>query len=183
MNMFDGGADFLGRLNTADGTPIATTFNFAPFLWCTALHAVQAIENPTGDTHNSRITLDHLRSTGRRPLQAELLAADSLSDLAILYCAKSPEPPPITFAASDSMTLGTPVLITGHAVLEDPGRRLRYVDALGTWSGTAMREDKLLLARISSKDVLPGMSGAPVLRVSDRAIVGMVSERYNSRDG
>jgi hypothetical protein len=39
------------------------------------------------------------------------------------------------------------------------------------------------VGRITASDVVPGMSGAPVIRDSDGAVTGVVSARYNSADG
>ena len=39
------------------------------------------------------------------------------------------------------------------------------------------------VGRITTSDVVPGMSGAPVIRDSDGAVTGVVSARYNSADG
>ena len=46
-----------------------------------------------------------------------------------------------------------------------------------------MREDAVPPGRMTAEAVLPGMSGAPVIRDSDGAVAGVVSGRYNSADG
>ncbi|MBK6872786.1 MAG: tetratricopeptide repeat protein [Kineosporiaceae bacterium] len=71
--------------------------------------------------------------------------------------------------------------MTGHLVLQGTAP-LRYATAAGVWSGTAMRDDAVALARMSCQDLSLGMSGAPVLRVSDGAVVAVVSARYNPPD-
>src|SRR5262249_44820926 len=55
--------------------------------------------------------------------------------------------------------------------------------AVGEWAGTATREDAVPLGRFSAKDVLPGMSGAPVRREADDVGVGGLGARDNSADG
>ena len=45
------------------------------------------------------------------------------------------------------------------------------------------RDDAVPLGRMTSSGVVPGMSGAPVVRDGDGAVVGVVSGRYNSADG
>ena len=59
----------------------------------------------------------------------------------------------------------------------------RWLDAPGTWAGGTTRDEAVPLGRVSSSDVMPGMSGAPVIRTGDGAVVGVVSGRYNSADG
>src|SRR2546429_434050 len=74
-------------------------------------------------------------------------------------------------------------VVTGVARVDDPGHDYGYLDAAGTWQGGTTRDDQVPLGRLASTSVLPGMSGAPVVRTADGAVVGIVSARYNSADG
>ena len=82
--------------------------------------------------------------------------------------------------------LGTEVIVTGHSVVPDYEGRgpasgtKRHLDALGVWAGEAVIDDHVTLGRLNAQDVALGMSGAPVRRLSDGAIVGIVCSRYNS---
>jgi YVTN family beta-propeller protein len=79
------------------------------------------------------------------------------------------------------------VVITGVSILEDEGRSHRYLDADGYWAGGTELPDQVRVGRVVASAATPGMSGAPVMTLpadtSGRAVVGVVSARYNSRDG
>ena len=81
------------------------------------------------------------------------------------------------------MPLRAQVTVTGHAVPDDPGHSYRFLNAPGEWAGGTTRDDAVPLGRMTSSAVVPGMSGAPVIRDSDGAVAGVVSGRYNSADG
>jgi len=68
------------------------------------------------------------------------------------------------------------------AQVDDPGHAYGFLEAIGVWGGAAER-DLVSLGRLESKGVMKGMSGAPVRRVSDQLVVGVVSGRYNPGDG
>ena len=79
--------------------------------------------------------------------------------------------------------MNTEVVVTGVSRVNDPGHSYRFVDAVGTWAGGTTRDEQVPLGRLTSGAVLRGMSGAPVRRVADDVVVGVVSGRYNSADG
>jgi len=85
---------------------------------------------------------------------------------------------------SSSVGIDETVRIHGHSDLPDQPDvpRPRFFHASGTWRGVILREDGTTVAAISSREVLKGMSGAPVCDRSGR-VVGVVSGRYNSMDG
>jgi hypothetical protein len=106
-------------------------------------------------------------------------AFDRGRDAAVLI-ADTPLPDTVSgLLAAHAVTVRTGLAITGPAVQFD-GRLYRFLDATGTWQGLVEREDGVLLARIESSAVLPGMSGSPVRRIGDDHVVGVVSGRYNS---
>ena len=86
-------------------------------------------------------------------------------------------------AAADSLPLRALVSVTGHAVPDDPGHSYRFPVAPGEWAGGTTRDDAVPLGRLTSSGVVPGMSGAPVVRDGDGTVIGVVSGRYNSADG
>ena len=86
-------------------------------------------------------------------------------------------------AATDQMAPRTAVTVTGHCVIADAGRTARSLTTIGRWTGPAMWEDAVPTGRMTAEALLPGMSGAPVIRDSDGAVAGVVSGRYNSADG
>jgi len=77
--------------------------------------------------------------------------------------------------------LDTRVAITGVSEVEDPGHSYRYLDTSGEWKRSTTRDDQVPLGRLTTTDVVPGMSGAPVRRRDD-VVIGVVSARYNSTD-
>lgn len=83
--------------------------------------------------------------------------------------------------ATDQMAVRTPVTATGHAVLEDRDSTYRFLTAVGQWAGGTTWNDAIPLGRMIADRVVPGMSGAPVIRDSDGAVAGVVSGRYNSK--
>ncbi|MFJ8629592.1 SUMF1/EgtB/PvdO family nonheme iron enzyme [Streptomyces sp. NPDC093568] len=174
---------YLGRVLTDDGEPAGTCFQVTPGVLATAWHVLADVgAAQVGDT----VAVDGLSEGDRFPAPAEVLRIDPAHDLAVLR-REPPLPASIgRLLFSDKQQVGTPVVVTGHAVVPDPARpggSQRYVEAPGTWAGRALRDDSLALGRVSSRDLLRGMSGAPVRRQLDDAVVGVVCERYNSVDG
>jgi tetratricopeptide (TPR) repeat protein len=171
---------YLGRVLGAAGTPVGTCFQVEPGLLVTAWHVLVAAG---GAEVGSVVGVDGLGGAPAAP--AEVLRVDAVHDLALVR-RSAPLPASVGgLAGTDGVPLGADVVVTGHTVLPDvrTGRVQRFWDALGRWTGGAMREDAVALGRLSAQDVLRGMSGAPVRRVSDDVVVGVVSERYNSADG
>ncbi len=77
--------------------------------------------------------------------------------------------------------MGTDVVVTGVGELV-AGHEYRFLNATGHWQGTVMREDEVVLGQLKASAVVPGMSGAPVRRLVDDVVVGVVIARYNSPD-
>ena len=108
---------------------------------------------------------------------------DPLRDLAVLTSAAGLPTVAGPLTATDQIPLRVKVTVTGHAVPDDPGHMYRFLNAPGEWAGGTTRDDAVPLGRMTSSAVVPGMSGAPVVRDSDGAVAGVVSGRYNSADG
>jgi len=161
-----------------DGNPVGTCFQVAPGVLVTAWHVLDDIG--AGD-EGAELAVDPL--AGGEPFDATVRRVDPLRDLAVLITdARLPE---VTgrLAITDHVRMRTHVTVTGHAVPDDPGHTYRFLDAPGEWAGGTTRDDAVPLGRLTSSAVVPGMSGAPVIRDDDRAVVGVVSGRYNSADG
>lgn len=179
---------YLGRVLDDGGAPVGTCFQVAPGIAVTARHVcVEALAANTLHTEGTAglagatLRVDGLGLHGELEAAAEVVAEDGDLDLAVL-CVSRPLPGAVTlFAPSGTLSKGTTVEVTGHGVL--PGDdRFRSHNALGSWVGDVQRHDGALIAQITSKDVLKGMSGAPVLRVADHAVVGVVTSRYRAAD-
>jgi tetratricopeptide (TPR) repeat protein len=130
------------------------------------------------------VQVDGLPAGGAAAAPATVVQFDAVHDVAVLRRAQPLPDTAAEIASSDDVAINAGVVVTGHAVLDDPSdaRPVRYLNAPGVWAGGTTRGDAVPLGRLSAPDLLPGMSGAPVVRVSDGAVVGVVSARYNSAD-
>ncbi len=169
---------YLGRVLDAVGAPMGTCFQLAPGLVATAWHVVEAVG--AGDVDDV-VSVDVLAGGEQR--DARIVAVDELADLAVLEVAR-PLPGSVAgLAGTDWVTIGTDIVVTGVSEVDDPAHRFRHLDAPGVWAGSATRDDQVPLGRVESRSVVRGMSGAPVRRLADDVVVGVVSARYNSGDG
>lgn len=169
---------YLGRVLDGAGAPAGTCFQVAPGVLVTAWHVLDDIR-AAGD--GDRVQVDTL--AGGAAFDAVVARTDPLRDLAVLTCEEVMAGVSAPLAAADSVPLRTLVSVTGHAVPDDPGHSYRFLVAPGEWAGGTTRDDAVPLGRMTATGVVPGMSGAPVVRDGDGAVVGVVSGRYNSADG
>jgi hypothetical protein len=169
---------YLGRVLDRDGVPAGTCFQVAPGVLVTAWHVLDEV-GASGD--GAQVRVDPL--AGGTVFRAEVMRTDPLRDLAVLTCEMSLTGAAAVLAGADSVALRTAVSVTGHAVPDDPGNVYRFLSAPGEWAGGTTRNDAVRLGRMTAPGVVPGMSGAPVIRDDDGAVVGVVSGRYNSVDG
>ena len=171
--------DYLGRILTDDGTPIGTCFQVSPAVLVTAWHVLDDLGRGAEDAVVAVDALDGAAEV----MRARVLKVDPLHDLAVL---ESERPLPGSVAgwfATDWVPINESTVVTGVTEVVDPGHEVPYLDAPGTWAGGTMRDRQVPLGRLRSQDVLPGMSGAPVRRLCDQHVIGVVSARYNSADG
>jgi hypothetical protein len=170
---------YLGRVLTATGSPVGTCFQVAPMVLVTAWHVLNDLDRGAED---DTVDVDALNGAIQMT-NARVLRTDPQRDLAVLQ-ADAPLRRSVTgWFATDRVPLSEPVVVTGVSQVDDPGHELEYVDAPGEWAGGTTRDREVPLGRLSAKDVMKGMSGAPVRRRSDDHVVGVVSARYNSGDG
>lgn len=168
---------FLGRILDVDGTPVGTCFQVSPGVLVTAAHVLADLGC---DRTGASLSVDALNGAAQRA-PAQVVAVDEPRDLAVVRRAE-----PLAESVPVSMhpvAFQADVVVTGVAEVDDPGHTYQSLDASGSWQGGTVRDGRVMLWRVRSADVMPGMSGAPVLRLSDRAAVGVVSARYNSADG
>jgi S1-C subfamily serine protease len=110
---------YLGRVLAGDGAPVGTCFQVGPRVLVTAWHVlVDADAGQAGDA----VAVDGLAPGGAPAAEARVLRVDPVHDLAVLRRA-APLPASVAeLARSDEQRIGADVVVTGHAVVPDPGR-------------------------------------------------------------
>ncbi|MER5472439.1 trypsin-like peptidase domain-containing protein [Streptomyces sp. NPDC002685] len=167
----------LGRVLAEDSSPTGTCFQVAPGVLITAWHV---LANLGCADVGSEVTTDALN--GSMPsARSKVVAVDPVCDLAVLSRGEPLEESVVDWAPTDDVELLTKVMVNGVPEVDDPGHSYTFLHATGTWQGWTVR-DGVPLGRLSSDSVLPGMSGAPVVRLPDGLLLGVVSARYNSAD-
>ncbi|GAB2979061.1 hypothetical protein GCM10023080_050580 [Streptomyces pseudoechinosporeus] len=167
----------LGRILAEDESPVGTCFQVAPGVLVTAWHVLASLGCAEVGSEVLTDALNGSVSTAR----SKVAAIDAIRDLAVL---RRPEPlneSVAGWAPTDDVGLLTKVMINGVAEVDDPGHSYAFLHATGKWQGWTVR-DGVPLGRLSSDAVMPGMSGAPVVRLADGRVLGVVSARYNSAD-
>ena len=169
---------YLGRVLDGAGDPVGTCFQVAPGVLVTAWHVLDGIDAAVAD---AGVQVDPLAGGGA--FEAAVARLDQAHDLAVLI--SGVQLPSVTseLTATDRMAPRTPVTVTGHCVIADSRRTARSLTTIGQWTGPATWEDAVPLGRMTAEALLPGMSGAPVIRDDDGAVAGVVSGRYHSADG
>ena len=169
---------YLGRVLDGDGTPIGTCFQVTPGVLVTAWHVLCDIG---AADQGAQVRVDPL--AGGEAFEAAVARLDQAHDLAVLISGDSLPGTAGEVAATDQMPPRAGVTVTGHSVVADPGRTARSLTTIGQWTGSAIWEDATPSGRMTAEALMPGMSGAPVIRDSDGAVAGVVSGRYNTADG
>ena len=169
---------YLGRVLDEDGAPVGTCFQVSPGVLVTAWHVLDAIG---AASDGAPVRVDPL--AGGAAFGAVVVRFDPLRDLAVLTCDAALPAVAGELTATGQMKLRTEVSVTGHSVIEGSGHTARSLTTIGRWTGPAMWEQAVPTGRMTAEALMPGMSGAPVIRDSDGAVAGVVSGRYNSADG
>ncbi|MFJ5985093.1 serine protease [Lentzea sp. NPDC092896] len=167
---------YLGRILTGAGAPMGTCFQVAPGVLVTAWHVLRDLR--AGEV-GSYVDVDALAGGDHPVLRAEVVAVDERRDLAVL---RRETPLPGTIEAvslTDAVAPDTKVVVTGVAKVEDPGHEYGFLTTTGVWRGELTRND-VPKSYFTSDSAALGMSGGPVRRAADDAVVGVVSARYNS---
>ena len=169
---------YLGRVLDEDGAPVGTCFQVSPGVLVTAWHVLDAIG---AASDGAAVRVDPL--AGGAAFGAIVVRFDSLRDLAVLTSEAALPEVAGELTATGQVKLRTEVSVTGHSVIEGSGQIARSLTTIGRWTGPAMWEKAVPTGRMTAEALMPGMSGAPVIRDSDGAVAGVVSGRYNSADG
>lgn len=163
---------YLGRVLTVEQVDVGTCFQVLPGVLVTAWHVVDLLNTEP---------LVALSGEGGDPVVARVAGVDPLHDLAVLHT-DGPLPSCVDgLFATDDVEPGSPVVVTGLVGMHDIDSR--HVDAPGRWVGGATRDEQVALGCLSARRVVSGMAGAPVRRLADDRVVGVISARYNGADG
>jgi hypothetical protein len=168
---------FLGRVLGAAGGPVGTCFQVAPGVLVTAAHVLESLG---ATAPGAAVSVDPL--AGGDSFDAHVIAVEPRDDLAVLRASRDLTATIPCLAATGTVPIGAKVTLTAAGHLDDAEHTYRFVTAAGEWKGAAMR-DGVELGSFTSRDVLPGMSGAPVCLATDGSVVGVQSARYISKDG
>jgi hypothetical protein len=166
---------FLGRILDDDNAPIGTCFQVTPGVLATAWHL---LDDLGVGKESASVRLDPLQGGPTRNARVERI--DQGHDLAVLVTSEPLTDCVAGLAATDTVPMATPIVVTGVAIMNDPGHSYSHLDTNGHWAGGTIRDDKILLGRVVADALMKGMSGAPVL--SGQFAIGVVSARYNSGD-
>ncbi|MEU1401526.1 serine protease [Streptomyces sp. NPDC005728] len=169
-----------GVLHPADDSPAGTCFQLSPGVLATGCHVLADLGLAAP---GARVRFAPL--AGGPAATATVEQVDPAHDLAVLRT-DSPLPASVTRAMpTETVEPGTDVVVDGfgQVPLYRAEHTFQHMRANGSWEHTTERNDGVRLGRLSTKDLLQGMSGAPVRRTSDDAVLGVVSGRYNSTNG
>ncbi|MEV4515456.1 trypsin-like peptidase domain-containing protein [Dactylosporangium sp. NPDC049525] len=170
--------DHLGRIVDAGGASVGTCFQVGSGVLVTAWHVLCDL-----DAETLGATVGVGRLTGGLTVPATVVRVDPINDLAVLRCELPLAASVDGLRETGSVGTGTDVVVSGVAEVDDPDHEVRYLERVsGQWGGQLAR-DGTVLGHLKSRDVVPGMSGAPVTLPGGTQVVGVVSARYNSTTG
>ncbi len=145
-------------------------------LIATCAHVLQAVDNsPAGKTF---VFQPLVKGTPLTAIATDRI--DSKCDVALLRLT-APLPKNTRIArliSSSHAKQGTPFQVVGYGRLADVNHSYNFSPATGFVVGTSDR-DGIELLQLDSKQILPGMSGAPVIVEDLGGVVGIVSGRYS----
>jgi WD40 repeat protein len=165
---------YIGRVLGPSGSAVGTCFWVTKDVLITACHVLGQFALKVG----SEVQVDGLDGAGQR-LTAQVLAMNPSTDVAVMRSSLGLATSASVIAATDTVPPFTRVLMTGVADIKDT-HKYDWIETTGEWQGN-VRRDGLNLGWLQSKSVVPGMSGSPVRRAGDGAVIGLVSARYNSQ--
>ena len=151
----------IGRVLAADGTVLGSCVQLAPGIAATAWHVVATAPG-------TAIDVAGLDGSQRRA--ATLLASDPPADLALLELDEPLPASAVRVAASDDVPVGTEIFVTGVAA---PSGEV-HTGVAGGWAGRTLRDGQLA-GCLRADDVAARLRGAPIVRCSDGALIGLVS--------
>ena len=121
---------YLGRVLDGSGAPVGTCFQVEPGVLVTAWHVLDDVDSAAD---GEPVQIDPL--AGGDSFSAAVARLDRTHDLAVLVGdAHLPETAG-DLTSTDQMSLRAGVTVTGHCVVDDPGRTARALTTAGQWRG------------------------------------------------
>ncbi|MEV4295959.1 trypsin-like peptidase domain-containing protein [Microbispora rosea] len=159
-----------------------TCFQTEPGILVTAWHVLNELAAGATGAVVQVASLD-----GGMAFHARVQRTDPVHDLAVLSADGELAESVADLVDTDLVDSTTDVTVTGAVEVLDQRYTYRWLTTSGVWQGVLDRHDHVMdracrVGWFTSRGVMPGMSGSPVRRLSDDAVVGMVSERYLSPD-
>jgi hypothetical protein len=145
-------------------------------LIATCYHVLKVV----GDPPIGKTVMFQLLTQDRIVKAAVTNKLDPKHDVALLQ-AIEPFPSEIEVARlvdSNAVKPGAQFSVIGYGEIDDPGHTYKYVSARGEIIGPVSR-DGVDLLQLESKQILRGMSGAPVVVEELGEVVGVISGRYS----
>ncbi|MCW3839160.1 serine protease [Micromonospora yasonensis] len=178
-------AAWVGKVIASNGEAAGTCFQVDAGYIVTAYHVVAHALSRTADENVG--TGEHVWFAALgAPLEdrhiATVLAVDEVHDLAVLRSEHTLPASISHLALSDIQAPGTEFLLTGVGNLAEGVTTELYgrLNARGNWDGTTQDPAGRVRASGTATATEHGMSGCPVVRTHDGAVIGVLSERYES---
>ncbi|NJO82664.1 MAG: trypsin-like peptidase domain-containing protein, partial [Blastochloris sp.] len=102
---------------------------------------------------------------------------DPQHDLALLQLTMPIKAAPLRLIRSTAIVPGTPFQLSGYGETPAEPERFGFLSAHGSIVGR-LELDGVVMLQLSSKEILPGMSGGPVFVPGCNGVAGVLSGRY-----
>jgi len=173
-------SSFLGRILDSGRQSVGTCFQVNDGTLVTAYHVLASVGADRQGASVQFESMDHTDSG-----YATVERVDPEHDLAVLHAEKFLKASIPHLAPSDAQKPGISFHMVGFAQLPEAYgfRHYDYTATTGIWEGVSQADEGIMLGRGRAEGAALGMSGSPILRIPDNAVIGVLSQRYNSNDG
>lgn len=174
--------EFLGRIVDTDGEPVGTCFQVVPGFLVSALHVVVSAGGGQVPPTVGFVEMSRSGQTGRRIARVE--REDQINDLVLLRT-DQPMPRSVShLSLSDVQAQNTPVWLGGYAIQQDSTGLNSYpfLETSGRWEGQREDTNGVVRGVAHASGTAKGMSGCPIVRTMDGAVIGILSHRYRGEE-
>lgn len=169
---------FIGRL-IWNNEPVGTGFLIHQNgLIATCAHVVE--DRETGEIPVGEVLIFEFLSSGQRRRVKVTNKFNQKYDVVLLQLSGSipEEVKSAVLIQSSAAKSGMGFQVTGYGQINDPNHQFDFSSATGVVVGPTLR-DGVHLLQLDSKQIVPGMSGGPVMVEELNGVVGVISGRYN----